>query len=72
MNNQVLHFILVAQNWHLKVNIFNKMNETATATAANDADRTARTVGTTVATVPEYWFVIGSEREYNTDKLTFE
>ena len=48
------------------------MNETATATAANDADRTARTVGTTVATVPEYRFVIGSEREYNTDKLRFE
>ena len=45
------------------------MNETATATAANDADRTARTVGTTV---PEYRFVIGSEREYNTDKLRFE
>ena len=40
-----------------------------TETAANDADRTARTVGTTVAA--EYRFVIGSEREYDTDKLRF-
>merc|ERR1719499_3013821 len=30
------------------------MNETATATAANDTDRTARTVGTAVATIPKY------------------
>ena len=42
-----------------------------TETAANDADRTVGTVVTTVATIPEYRFVIGSEREYDTDKLRF-